>query len=240
MGVAGGRMGVPTKSGKRLVIAGAKRLADIAYEFFTTDSEYEVVAFTVDAAYLDATELYGRPVVPFDQVAHLYPPATHEMFVAIATTGMNRLRERLSQQAKQLGYRLATFVSSRAHVASTAKVGPNSIIFPMVHVNTMAEIGEGVLLGTGTIIEHHARIGDYSFLSVNAMVLGEATIGERCFLGAGCIVIDDVKVGADCLLGAGTCIRFDVAPGKVFAAPKPVEKPFTSLEYYERLAAGDP
>lgn len=219
---------------------GARRLADIAYEFFTTDSEYEVVAFTVDRPFLDEPRLHGLPVVPFDEVAARFPPSGHEMFVAVSTSEMNRVRERLSQAAKRLGYRLATFISSRAHVASTATVGPNSVIFPMVHVNTMAEIGEGVLLGTGSIIEHHARIGDYSFLSVNAMVLGEARIGERCFLGAGCIVVDEVKVGSDCLLGAGTCIRFDVAPGKVLAAPKPVEKAFTSLEYYERLAAADP
>ena len=38
-------MDKPLKNGEKLVIIGAGELAEIAYEYFTYDSPYEVVAF---------------------------------------------------------------------------------------------------------------------------------------------------------------------------------------------------
>ena len=35
------------KKNKKLILVGAGELAEIAYEYFTHDSEYEVVAFSV-------------------------------------------------------------------------------------------------------------------------------------------------------------------------------------------------
>ena len=44
---------------KKLVIFGTGETADIAFEYFTHDSNYEVVAFTVEAAYKNEDNLYS-------------------------------------------------------------------------------------------------------------------------------------------------------------------------------------
>ena len=42
---------------KKLVIVGAGEFAEIAYEYFTYDSDYEVVGFAVEKAYIKEKEL---------------------------------------------------------------------------------------------------------------------------------------------------------------------------------------
>ena len=44
---------------RKLVILGDSLFGEIAYEYFTYDSEYEVVAFCVEQAYLKQNSLFG-------------------------------------------------------------------------------------------------------------------------------------------------------------------------------------
>ena len=54
---------------KRLIIFGTGDLAQIAHEYFMNDTNYQVVAFTVDRDHLNDQQLCGLPVVPFDTLA---------------------------------------------------------------------------------------------------------------------------------------------------------------------------
>ena len=89
---------------KKLVIVGAGETAEIAYEYFTHDSEYEVVAFSVESQYLNADNLFDLPIVPFENLENHYDPASYEVFVAISYTKLNRVRTNLYQQSKQKGF----------------------------------------------------------------------------------------------------------------------------------------
>lgn len=107
---------------KKLVIVGAGELAMIAYEYFTYDSNYEVVGFAVEREYLQEQSLYELPIVPFEELEQHFPSAGHEAFVAIPASGLNRLRTRLYLAVKELGYTCATYISSRAFVWRNAKI----------------------------------------------------------------------------------------------------------------------
>ena len=66
----------------KIVIFGTGDIARLAHFYFSSDSEHEVVAFTVDAEYRRADSWLELPVVPFDRVTRAYPPAECAMFVA--------------------------------------------------------------------------------------------------------------------------------------------------------------
>lgn len=68
---------------QKLVIVGASVFPQIAYEYFSHDSPYEVVAFSVEEQFLIRPTLFHLPVVPFEQLEHLYQPAEHALFVAV-------------------------------------------------------------------------------------------------------------------------------------------------------------
>ena len=53
---------------KKLIIFGNRIYAEIAWEYFSEDSDYEVVAFTVDKEYIKSPNFCGLPVVAFEDV----------------------------------------------------------------------------------------------------------------------------------------------------------------------------
>ena len=114
---------------RNLVIVGDSLFAEIAYEYFTHDSPHEVVAFAVERAFLKRDQLYGLPVVAFEEVERRYDPARHGAFVAVTYTQLNRVRARLYAAAKGKGFRPVSYVSSRAFVWPSAAVGANAFVF---------------------------------------------------------------------------------------------------------------
>jgi len=98
----------------RLVIVGDSLFAEIAHEYFTHDSPYEVVGFAVEHDYRKRDRLHGLPIIDFESVADRFPPEEHSVYVALVYTQLNRLRARLMGASKELGYSLASYISSRA------------------------------------------------------------------------------------------------------------------------------
>ncbi len=67
---------------RKLIIFGTGETADIAFEYFTHDSEYDVVAFTVETEYLKETALHGLPVISFDELEKHFAASEVHIFVA--------------------------------------------------------------------------------------------------------------------------------------------------------------
>jgi len=51
---------------KKLIIVGASAFAEVAYEYFQNDSEYEVVAFSVEEKYIEHSEKFSLPVISME------------------------------------------------------------------------------------------------------------------------------------------------------------------------------
>jgi hypothetical protein len=113
---------------KNLVIFGTRQIAKVCAYYFRHDSDYRIVGYTVDGAFLDNYQFDGLPVVPFEDVAKRFAPAEHDMFVAIGYGKMNRLRAEKFAAAKSLGYTLARYVSSRAFTWPGLAVGENTFV----------------------------------------------------------------------------------------------------------------
>lgn len=215
-----------TDAPRKLVIVGDSAIAEIAYEYFTYDSPYDVVAFTVDDAYVTRTELFGLPVVPFSTIVERYPPADHSVFVAIGYNQLNRLRTRFANDAKALGYPLASYVSSRAFVWRNVEIGEHCFIFEGNVVQPFVKIGRNVVLWSGNHIGHHSVIRDNVFFASHVVLSGFCDVGENCFVGVNATIANNLTIAPDGLLGAGCMILRDTEPNKIYGAKMtvPIEK----------------
>ena len=108
---------------KRLVIFGAGDIAQLAHFYFSTDSDYEVVAFTVDRDFLAADSFCSLPIIAFEDVKTAFPTESHYFFVALSYSGLNALRKSKYLAAKALGFQLASYISSRATVFMAVLIG---------------------------------------------------------------------------------------------------------------------
>jgi sugar O-acyltransferase (sialic acid O-acetyltransferase NeuD family) len=201
---------------KRLVIFGSGDIAQLAYYYFSTDSNYEVVAFTVDAAYMTETVFCGLPVVPFEGVAQNYSPDGCDFFVALSYSKLNAVRKEKYLAAKTLGYRLASFISSRATVLNEGRVGENCFIFEDNTIQPFVTIGNNVTLWSGNHIGHHSTIKDHCFIASHVVVSGGVEIGEQCFIGVNATLRDHIKIGERCVIGAGALLLADAEAEGVY------------------------
>ncbi|GJL86230.1 MAG: hypothetical protein DHS20C02_20050 [Micavibrio sp.] len=205
---------------KKLIIFGIGELAELAYYYFKSDSPYEISAFTVDKAYIDKPELCGLPVVPYEDIAHSYPPDEYTMFIATGYTGLNALRKEKHLWAKNEGYEIASYLSSKAILLNDNKIGENCFIMAGCTVEPYVTIGDGVTLWSNSHIAHHSTIHDYCFIAPQAIIAGCTEIGEFCFIGANSTIRDHVKVGAKSVIGAGAIILSDVYPEGLYISPE--------------------
>lgn len=198
-----------------VVIFGTGEAAELAHFYLTHDSPYEAVAFTVDAAYLSCENFCGLPVLPFEQVASGFPPEHYAMFVAIGYTQVNEVRAAKYREAKQRGYSLVSYVSSRASVFAGFRPGDNCFILEDVIVQPYAMIGSDVTLWSGCHIGHHTSIGDHCFVAPRAAISGCVTVAEGCFIGINATIRDHVSIARKTVVGAGALILADTAEGEV-------------------------
>ena len=143
---------------KKLVIFGAGDIAQLAHYYFRTDSDYEVVGFTVDEAFRSVDSFDGLPLVAFERLCERFAPEGHALFVALSYAKLNAVRKEKYLAAKSLGYPIATYLSSRATVLNEGQIGENCFILEDNTIQPFVRIGNNVSLWSGNHIGHHSTI----------------------------------------------------------------------------------
>ena len=201
---------------KKLIIFGLSDMGQLAHFYFTRESDYEVVAFTVDKDYVQEASFCGLPVIDFESVANIYPPSDHALFIALGYSKLNGVRKEKYLAAKSLGYSIPSFVSSKATVLTDEPVGENCFIFEDNTIQPFVKIGNNVTLWSGNHIGHHSVIRDHTFIASHVVISGGVDIGEQCFIGVNATLRDHIKVGDRCVIGAGALLLGDADPEGVY------------------------
>jgi sugar O-acyltransferase (sialic acid O-acetyltransferase NeuD family) len=211
---------------KKLVIVGTGETAEIAYEYFTHDSAYEVVAFAVSAQYIKEPTFYGLPVVAFEEVEQLFPPSQYEAYVAISYVKLNRNRAKMYAATKEKGYTCANYVSSRAFVWHNVELGENVFIFENNVLQHHVKLGNNIILWSGNHLGHRTVIEDHVYLSSHCVISGFCRIGAYSFLGVNSTFNDQITIGKDNVIGSGALIVKNTEDGKLMmgSPAKPASK----------------
>ncbi|SRR6266496_6106596 len=200
----------------RLVVFGAGDIARLAHYYFASDSEHEVIAFTVDKQYCEGNEFLGLPLLAFEQLAERYPPSEYKMFVALSYARMNKLRAEKYHQAKRCGYELVSYVSSRCSFLTEHPIGDNCFILEDNTIQPFVKIGNNVTLWSGNHIGHDAVIEDHCFLASHIVVSGYVHIHNNCFIGVNATLRNSITIAPETLIGAGAIIMRDTVEQGVY------------------------
>ena len=202
-----------------VIVFGTGQWAELADFYFTHDSPHDVVAFTVDRAYLTAAEFKGREVVAFEDVETRYPPDRYRMFIPISFKKMNHVRAEKYASAKARGYQLVSYVSSKATTWPGFTCGENCFIFEDNTIQPFVTIGNDVVMWSGNHIGHHTTIKDHVMITSQVVISGCCTIEEYCFFGVNSAVRDEAVVAHDTLVGMGVALTRDTQPFEVYRTP---------------------
>lgn len=200
----------------RVVIFGAGKIADVAYYHLKNDSPHEVVAFTIDGQYLRDKEKFGLPVVPFEEVANEYSPDEYQMFVAVGYQDLNRFRAQKYEEAKQKGYRLISYVSSKASNVANVEIGDNCLVLEFAVIQPGATVGSNVFIWSGNHVGHHASVGDHCYIAGNVVISGSTKVEPYCFIGVSANLGHEITIGRESFIGAGSLVTKNVEPKSVY------------------------
>lgn len=215
---------------KKLVIFGAGDIAELAHFYFETDSDYEVVAFSIDSDYLTDASFCGLPVIPFEEITTFYPPDQYELFVAFGYSKLNALRKEKYNEAKKKGYSLATYISSYATILNKQNIGENCFILEDNTIQPFVNIGNNVTLWSGNHIGHHSTICDHCFITSHVVVSGGVVIKEQCFIGVNATLRNHITLGDKCVIGAGTLLLSSAEPEGLYIGNATARKNFKSTK----------
>jgi len=220
---------------QKVVLIGAGEFADIAYEYFSTGADYEIVGFAVEATFLDTDNKFALPVVALEEIETHFPPHTYAAHVAITNTQLNQVRERLCEALRGKGYRLANYISPQAFVWRTATLGDNVFIFENNVVQHGVTIEDGVVLWSGNHIGHQSVVGEYVFLTSHVAVSGYCRIGRRSFVGVNSTFADHVEIGADSYVAMSSSVNKSYKEDGLLLTGSPAEPSRVSSYRYCRV-----
>lgn len=201
---------------EKLVIIGNGEIAFMADQYFSIDSEYEVVAFSIGQQFIDRNTIDGRPVVPLEQLEQKYPASEVSVFVAVGDTQLNRVRAGLFAEMKQRGYKVASYVSSRAFVWPNVTIGANCFILEDNTLQPFVSIGDNVTLWSGNHIGHRSSIEDHVFVSSHVVISGFVNIGRYTFIGVNASVGNGVTIAADNYISMCACLTQSTEPNTIY------------------------
>jgi sugar O-acyltransferase (sialic acid O-acetyltransferase NeuD family) len=205
---------------KPLVIFGTAEMAVLARFYFENDSEYRVVAFTADDSFVECDSFQGLPLVPFSEIEKCFPPTEYGMHVALSYARLNRLRQEKYEQAKAVGYELASYVSSKLVSWPGLMLGDNCFILENQTIQPGVRIGNNVMIWSGNHLGHGCTIGDHTYISSHVVISGHCKIGQRNFFGVNSTLRDFCTIGNDCFIAMGAAVARDMQDGSVALAPQ--------------------
>jgi len=194
------------KSLKKVVIFGVSDFASQVSFYLQQDSDYEVVAYAVNAEYNTSKTFLNLPVVDFEEVQQIYPPTEYAMFIAIGYHKLNSTRTTKFNEAKAKGYELISYICSRNSYWNDLKVGENCFIMEGNIFMQNVKIADNVIIAIGNKIGHDSVIEENCFLTSNIMTGGFCTIKKNTFIGLSVVIRDKTTIEDHNILGAGAII----------------------------------
>lgn len=199
---------------KKLIIYGIGKFAEYVNYLFENDSHYEVVGFCVERSILKTVSKnsYEKPLIAFEDITKNSPPESCHLFIAV---GNNIIRKRLFEKAKEFGYTLAKFISSKTISWPDLIYGENTFIDEGCKLHPYIEIGKNTIVMFSSV-GHHTKIGDHSLVSVSTLG-GNVVVGNECFLGMNSVVKQNVKIANKNIIGMGCVIENNTSENSVFS-----------------------
>lgn len=202
----------------KVIVFGTGSIAQVAHFYLSQDSDHEVVGFTVNEKFLTQKKLLELPVVPFEMVECEFPPSAFKMFVGVGYKDVNKVRAAVYSEAKNKGYELVSYVSSKCTHWGDTVIGDNCFILEDNTIQPFVTIGNNVVMWSGNHIGHHVTIGDHCFIASHVVISGHTHVGSYSFLGVNATLRDNISIGDYCVIGAGALIMKSTKDSEVYVA----------------------
>lgn len=159
----------------------------------------QVVARTAHERFIpppNDLDLKAAAFTPFEDLVQTFAPEEHEVLVALEHARWNAARAEIANEAKEKGYRLASYVHPTAQFGPDVTLGEHVMILEGVLAQYGACIGDNAIVGAQCFLGQQANIAADTYLGSLVVVDRFARIQEHCVLGSGVRIGESVNVPA--------------------------------------------
>ena len=133
----------------------------------------------------------------------------------MAPNKMNRQRADVYQQIKDKGYKMISYVSSKATVFNN-KIGDNCFILEDNTIQPFTEIGNDVTLWSGNHIGHHGIIKDHVMFTSHVVLSGHCIVEPFSFFGVNATIRDGLTIAEGTFVAMAACITKNTEPWSMY------------------------
>ena len=219
---------------KKLVIYGTGQTADIIYDYFLNDSDYEIISFVDEKKFIKSKYKFGLPVVSANNILKNFDIKNTFFFIAISYHKLNYIRQIKYEYLKSLGLKFANYVNSKLVLHKSIKIGKNCFISDNVSLQPFSKIGNNVFVWSNTVVGHHTIIRDHCWLTSNSTIGGNTKIGKCSFLGINSMIGHMISIGSNNFIGSGSIINESTKNNSVYIEKK-TSKYFLDAESFMEI-----
>lgn len=190
----------------KVIIFGTGNISEVAYYYLLNDSIHEVIGFTVEKNFIKDKTKFDLPVIEFEDIKKTHPPSEYLLFAPCDASKLNKFRERIYLEGKNMGYNFLTYISSKATVF-TKDIGENCFILENNVIQPYSKIGNNCILWSGNHIGHHSIIEDNVFITSHVVISGMVVIGKYSYIGVNSSLKDSIIVASNTVIGMGTVVN---------------------------------
>lgn len=209
---------------KPLIIIGLGETAKLAYEYFKFDSNYEPCLFAVNSCYKTCDTFYDLPVVSLENLNNTFSTNQYYCFIAMGSGRLNTDRQIVFEKIKTMGYKCATYISSKSSVWQNVEIGENCFIMENVTIQPFAKLGNNIIMFSNSVVAHSSVVCDNCFISSGAVISGFCSIGLNSFIGVNATIADKVKIGEFNFIGMGSVINRNTKNDMLYYVDKTTKK----------------
>lgn len=190
---------------RNLVIYGDGIHAERVFQYILHEKQDNVVAFTNEDNRITRKTIMNYPVIPLSELDGQLKQGDYSLIIAFGYSQMNNIRKKVFLECKELGYKVATYISPNAMVYST-NIGEGTIVLPGAFIGLGTTIGKCCLISETSYVGHNITMEDYVFVSANVAIGGYVQVGNNCFVGVHSTIKDRIDVNDYTLVGAAANI----------------------------------
>ncbi|NDP22025.1 MAG: acetyltransferase [Paludibacter sp.] len=221
------------KKSKKLIIVGIGETANLAHEYFSYDSDYEVAAFAVHRELITEKTFKGLAVEAVEDLVVKFSSSDFDVFIAMASAQLNYQRTKIFNEIKSLGYTCASYISSKSFVWHNVKIGENCFILEDNTLQPFVIIGNNVTLWSGNHIGHQSIIHDNCFLTSHVVISGFCEIGNNTFIGVNASIADNIIIAPDNLIAMGAVINKSTNENSIYKGNPATRVAISAKQFYQ-------
>ena len=201
------------RTSEKILLIGCGGHARSVVDSIEAAGQYAIAGFIGTHQERDFTYRGYRVLGTDADLPAIYASGVCHAALCVGYLGEGRVRDRLADSIKAVGFTLPAIVDPSAMVAADAVIGEGAFIGKGAVVNAAAMIGRLAIVNTAAVVEHDCRVGDLSHVAVRAILCGGVTVGEHTLVGAGATVLQGLTVGDNVRVGAGATVLTNIAAG---------------------------